>query len=188
MKRIFLDPGHGMDNVKPGVYDPGAVAPPSGIEEADIALAWALTGKAMLLMAGHEVILSRKTEWSKSPLNARVKMAEVNDCDLYLSLHMNAGPSIANGCEAYYRKPEDRNPAYEAVRSLEEIGFKNRGIKTEDQSARKKLAVLDFHKPVTLIEIGFITNLSDLLRAQSRENRIAFWQKFIGRMASIGSL
>jgi N-acetylmuramoyl-L-alanine amidase len=41
--KIALDAGHGYENRQQGSYDSGAVG--GGIQEADIALQWALTGK-----------------------------------------------------------------------------------------------------------------------------------------------
>lgn len=188
--KIFLDPGHGMGNVSEGKYDPGAVIQPSGVEEADIALQWALTGKALLMLAGHEVVLSRKSEWTEAPLNKRVKAAEEAGCEMYISLHMNAASDgSANGSEVFYKDPDDRTVAFCALHSLVALGFRSRGVKTEDQSARKKLHVLTFNGgPVILIEIGFLTNMKDLLKAQARENRIKFWEGFIRECEKFGKI
>ena len=40
MKKLCIDPGHGLGNVRGNVYDPGAIS--AGVSEADIVLQYAL--------------------------------------------------------------------------------------------------------------------------------------------------
>lgn len=67
--KLAIDPGHGMSNRKPGVYDPGACA--GGYAEAEIALAWALTGKHIAKEFGIEVWLSRDDNTDPDPVGTR---------------------------------------------------------------------------------------------------------------------
>jgi N-acetylmuramoyl-L-alanine amidase len=95
LRKIVLDPGHGGK-------DPGAVGP-GGITEKDIVLniARKLALKLRREM-GVQVVLTRKDD-RFIPLENRTAMANAEDADLFISLHMNASPnSDAKGIETYY--------------------------------------------------------------------------------------
>jgi N-acetylmuramoyl-L-alanine amidase len=95
IRKIVLDPGHGG-------RDPGAIGF-GGIAEKDIVLSVArkLARKLQHDM-GIEVVLTRKDD-SFVRLEDRTAMANAEDADLFVSLHMNASPnSDARGLETYY--------------------------------------------------------------------------------------
>lgn len=95
LRKIVLDPGHGGK-------DPGAIGV-GGIAEKDIVLRVAkkLAAKIKQEM-GIEVVLTR-TDDRYVPLEDRTAMANAEDADLFISLHMNASPSAdARGLETYY--------------------------------------------------------------------------------------
>lgn len=78
---VVLDAGHGG-------MDVGAVGL-KGLREADINLVVALYLRDMLLAAGAEVIMTRKTDLTV-PLHRRVEIANRAEADLFISLHHNA--------------------------------------------------------------------------------------------------
>ncbi len=92
--KIVIDPGHGGK-------DPGAIA--FGMKEKDIVLRVAKN------LAHHlrkdmnaEVILTRETD-TFLPLEERTAIANTNDADLFISLHINAHPSPqVKGFETYF--------------------------------------------------------------------------------------
>ena len=92
--KIVIDPGHGGK-------DPGAMA--FGLKEKDIVL------KVAKNLAHHlekdmnaEVILTRETDLFLS-LEERTAIANTNDADLFISLHINAHPSPqVKGFETYF--------------------------------------------------------------------------------------
>ncbi len=92
--KIVIDPGHGGK-------DPGAIA--FGLKEKDIVL------KVAKNLAYHlekdmnaEVILTRERDMFL-PLEERTAIANTNDADLFISLHINAHPSPqVKGFETYF--------------------------------------------------------------------------------------
>ncbi len=95
IRKIVLDPGHGG-------RDPGAVGL-GGMAEKDVVLSVArkLARKLQQEM-GIEVVLTRKDD-SFVRLEDRTAIANAEDADLFVSLHMNASPNgDARGLETYY--------------------------------------------------------------------------------------
>jgi len=95
LRKIVLDPGHGGK-------DPGAVGS-GGIAEKDIVLSIAKRLAAKLRKEmGVQVVLTRSDDRFVA-LEDRTAMANAEDADLFVSLHMNASPnSEARGIETYY--------------------------------------------------------------------------------------
>ena len=95
VRKIVLDPGHGGK-------DPGAVGV-GGIAEKDIVLAVAKKlAKKLKEEMGVQVVLTR-TDDRFIPLEDRTAIANAEEADLFVSLHMNASPnSEAKGLETYY--------------------------------------------------------------------------------------
>jgi N-acetylmuramoyl-L-alanine amidase len=95
IRKIVLDPGHGGK-------DPGAIGP-GGIAEKDIVLTVARKLAAKLAKEmGIEVVLTR-TDDRFIPLEDRTAIANAQNADLFISLHMNASPNAdARGVETYY--------------------------------------------------------------------------------------
>jgi N-acetylmuramoyl-L-alanine amidase len=95
VRKIVLDPGHGGK-------DPGAVGV-GGIAEKNIVLAVAKKlAKKLKEEMGIEVVLTR-TDDRFIPLEDRTAIANAEEADLFVSLHMNASPNgEAKGVETYY--------------------------------------------------------------------------------------
>ena len=95
IRKIVLDPGHGGK-------DPGAIGI-GGSTEKDIVLSIAkkLAVKLRKEM-GVQVVLTRKDDRFVA-LEDRTAVANAEDADLFISLHMNASPNTeAKGIETYY--------------------------------------------------------------------------------------
>jgi N-acetylmuramoyl-L-alanine amidase len=94
VKKIVLDPGHGGK-------DPGAMA--FGLKEKDIVLDIARRLAPVLEKElGCEVLLTRKDD-SFISLEERTAIANTQNADLFVSLHINAHPSAkVRGLETYY--------------------------------------------------------------------------------------
>ncbi|NJK44619.1 MAG: N-acetylmuramoyl-L-alanine amidase [Pleurocapsa sp. SU_196_0] len=180
--KIALDPGHGNQNVS-DEYDPGAVG--GGLEEADIALAWAITGKWVLNQMGIDVWLTRDDDSDPTPLMSRDERAEAQGCTHYISLHCNAAGLTATGTEVFYRDAADKRWAGLVLgAAVGALKLRNRGLKTEDQSPRDRLHVLDFRGSACLLELGFISSPWDRPRLVNRTNRIAFWDRLAAQLQS----
>ncbi|MBI2349837.1 MAG: N-acetylmuramoyl-L-alanine amidase, partial [Deltaproteobacteria bacterium] len=95
LRKIVLDPGHGGK-------DPGAIGV-NGILEKDIVLAVAKKlAKRLRAELGIQVVLTREDD-SFIPLEDRTAVANAEDADLFISLHVNSSPNPeAKGVETYY--------------------------------------------------------------------------------------
>ncbi|WP_409477780.1 N-acetylmuramoyl-L-alanine amidase [Pseudobdellovibrio sp. HCB154] len=191
---LVIDPGHG------GV-DAGAVR---GIfKESDITLK--VAQKMQSLIQGEfsqniEVILTRETDKSLS-LENRVRLAEQKKADLFISLHANSSQaSYVTGMEFYFKKGiyAPKLPAIEASTAVKKIigdltsfGQIRQSLKfnqllqnqikawrVDEKTVIKRAPFFVIEKtsmPSALIEIGYISNLSEakLLLTDERQQEIA---------------
>jgi N-acetylmuramoyl-L-alanine amidase len=165
MKRICIDPGHGLVSGEPRRFDPGAVF--AQVHEADIVMEYASRLRLACLKAGLEVFMTRRTNEDVAPLSRRVARAREAGADMLVSIHCNAAVSAqAHGTETLYKV--SKNFASDLQRAtVSALGLRDRGIKP-----RPGLAMLQFPGPCSLIELGFITNEDDrtvLLKAGRAE-------------------
>lgn len=175
MFKLAIDPGHGWQNRRPGVYDPGACS--SGICEADIVLQWGLSGKWILSQLGIAVWLTREDDRSSDPVSTRDDRAEQAGCTKFLSLHCNSASPSATGTETFYRDSADKAWAAKVqAAAMNALDLRDRGLKTESESQHSRLAVFDFNGPACLLELGFISNAADRKKMLERDRRILFWQ------------
>jgi N-acetylmuramoyl-L-alanine amidase len=124
LRKIVLDPGHGGK-------DPGAIGA-GGLAEKDIALSIAkkLAVKLKNEM-GIQVVLTRKDDRFVA-VEDRTAMANAENADLFISLHVNASPNAeARGIETYYLD----NTTDEAAMRL---------AARENAAARKNISDLQF--------------------------------------------
>lgn len=154
--RICIDPGHGMGNRTPGLYDPGAIHIEGSVrfEEASIALDYAKVLAQALAVRGHEVMLTRGDDRNPCPVWKRAARAVLWKADLLVSLHINdADDDRANGLEVLYGGKDSSLLAEQLQQALVAVtGFRDRGIKLRD------LAVFRSTVPAVLIELGFIAH------------------------------
>ena len=187
--RVALDAGHAFSNVSPGEFDPGIVS--GGKREADVALAWALTGKEILEKEfGIDVILTRSSNTDPTPINSRAYRAIRARCTHFLSLHTNGANIFVRGTETLYKSDyKDRSWAFMVQQAaMGAIKSRSRGIKRQDTVLRYSsyyrriaplsLAVLNQFTtgPACLLETAFLSNPADRARVSSKEVRIAFFR------------
>jgi len=158
--RIAIDPGHGMSNRQPGLYDPGATHVEAGFrfEEAEIALRYAFVLREALRARGGAVFLTREDAGDHAPVAERVANAKLAGARALVSLHLNTvEDERANGVEVLYRGEASR-PLAQALQGAVSAAAKlrDRGIKERDD-----LAVLRFPGPAALVELGFLGNDAD---------------------------
>jgi len=159
---IIIDPGHGMSNRKPGVYDSGATA--AGYTEAGIVMDWANVLREALQSRGVKVIRTRIDERDPCPVGRRDDIARAYHGDRMISLHCNAANGTASGTETFYRGADDLPMAKRITDAVcKVLGTPNRGPKTESASQHASLAVMEFNK-CWLLEIGFIDNHADRVK------------------------
>jgi len=98
IKTIVIDPGHGGE--------PGTTSE-SGLTEKELTLDIALRLRRVLEEAPFRVLLTRETDRWMS-LDKRVKFANENQADLFLSIHLNwMEPHSIRALETFYVGPAD---------------------------------------------------------------------------------
>jgi len=119
VRKIVLDPGHGGK-------DSGAIGV-GGIAEKDIVLSVAKRlAKRLKKEMAIEVVLTRQDD-TFIPLEDRTAIANAEEADLFISLHVNASPNpAAKGIETYYL---DNTTDEAAIRlAARENGTSRKGI------------------------------------------------------------
>ncbi|WP_040228903.1 N-acetylmuramoyl-L-alanine amidase [Bhargavaea cecembensis] len=146
---IVVDAGHGgNDRGTTGIR---------GTDEKDLTLPTAELLAAKLGAAGAEVIMTRDTDRYIS-LRKRVSLSNQNGADAFISLHYDAtNDHSVNGFTTYYLNSHQQNLA-EAVHSglSGEIDFRDRGVQEGNY-----LVLRENRQPAILIELGFLSNLSE---------------------------
>lgn len=96
-------------------------------------------------------------------LNQIVEKVNATNCDLSISIHLNAAATnAAEGVEAYVWNPSDKSllavkVAERWLERMEWLGYRNRGVKSG-----KTLRVINATNcPSILLECGFVTNARD---------------------------
>ena len=103
-------------------------------------------------------------------LSERYSIANRNNADLFVSVHLNSATSSADGIETLYRNSKTFANDIQ-TEMINATGARNRGIKQ-----RTDLAVLNGSKmPATLVETGFISNgnESSKLATTSYQDKLA---------------
>ncbi len=175
IRRIMLDPGHGGK-------DQGT----SGRQYAERNLCLRIAKKLAdnLRQAGYEVYMTRTTNTTTLELEQRVAYAARNQCDLFVSLHMNsAGNRLVNGVETFLVAPNGTASTYDSrvwrgtkrgtqfdlanIRLAYDLhrnlvaatGAEDRGIKHANF-----LVLRDAPCPAVLVEVGFLSNGNEEIR------------------------
>lgn len=171
MSKIYILAGHTPDPLG-GKYDPGATA--HGVKEAD------LVNEFVDLVCGHfrEWAVRHATDNDADSLAQVVSKLELTADDILCDVHTNASANpLAAGVEVFvpYRATQKEIQLAKAI--LDAIvgltGLKSRGVKDETQTARKRLAVMRENGTNVLIELFFLTNLSDLSKYNAKKKDIA---------------
>ena len=174
-KVIYIDPGHGG-------ADPGAMY--KNIREADLNLKISEKLEEKLVSLGAIVYMTRYGDYDlsvtntinrkRSDLSRRGNIINRSDCDLFLSIHLNAEETgIWRGAEVYY---DDIHPENETIAKIMQDQMKkylgsNRSLKKTDVLYLQKR----IERPGVLIEAGFLSNSSDryLLTQDTYQNKVA---------------
>lgn len=156
-KKIIIEAGH---HFKPGNNDPGAVYGEFSEAELTRHAKERIAHYLKLFYPDITVMLDDDTH-TLAEVIKWVKEVENNNSIIY-SLHWNAATPSATGVEAFVSNNASNKSKVMARRSLDVVtkisGLRDRGVKTESQSARGKLGILNTKSPATLIEFAFITN------------------------------
>jgi N-acetylmuramoyl-L-alanine amidase len=154
--------------MKPG-YDaghsdlrPGARA--NGVEEENAVLDICRRAKAAAITEGWQVYMTHERLDQDPGIGARGRLAREAGCDVFVSVHLNAGPSSARGLEIYYNDGDAADKRFAEVMADElrrvYSAVHGQAVKPDNQSAHSTLSVLDEARgmPAVLVELGFVTD------------------------------
>lgn len=172
---IVVDAGHGGS-------EPGALSS-WGDKEKNFTLGIALKTKRYLETQGATVVMTRQgdylpgSDWGYpvDDLIARVSIANSRGADLFVSIHINAYPKdpTVSGVMGFYRQGSGTSR-----RLAENIAWAVNGttdLRMIDVQQGPYYVLNHTYMPAALIEIGFMTNRSDInrLRLQSFQDKAA---------------
>ncbi|MFO7171966.1 MAG: N-acetylmuramoyl-L-alanine amidase, partial [Bacillota bacterium] len=173
-KVIVLDPGHGGPD--------GGVVGVAGTPEKEITLAVALRLRDLLLLAGARPVLTRETDTDlrdqavptettrrRQELMARVRLAEIHQADVLLSIHANAlgRNSRWQGAQVFYDprgRPEGERLAQALQGALRELTGTTRTHRPIKQLVLERSPV-----PAANVEVGFLSNAEEERRLRDPE-------------------
>ena len=164
---VLIDPGHGGN-------DKGAQSKDKKIFEKDVTLLLSkIVANKLSKQNDVQVVISR-TDDKYLSLSDRAQMANRENVDLLVSIHLNAegGGNTAHGLETYYRKGANdgseklANSVQKSIKSYVEI--RDRGVREDTFQVLKEASM-----PAILVECGFLTNpkeVKQLLNEKYQEN------------------
>lgn len=166
MRKLFLIAGHGGK-------DPGALG--NGYVERDLAIELRRLIDLELRRIGVFATLDPDENYTGQTM--RWLRGKFGSKDVLLDLHWNASPSsAATGSEVIVPNVSseyEREFAAALLKALTDIGFRNRGVKPESDTARGKLIIMSQNAENLLIEVCFISNPKDMLLYENSKNIIA---------------
>lgn len=174
-KVIYLDPGHGG-------ADSGAFY--KNYKESDLNLEISKKIMNMLKSKGATVYLTRYGDYDlatpnawnrkRSDLSRRADIINKSNCDLYLSVHLNADDSGSlRGAEVYYDTINSEN---KLIAKIFQEEFKNNLNSDRDYKENStKYLQRRINRPGVLLEVGFLSNAGDraLLTDDNYQKKLA---------------
>lgn len=169
-KVVVIDAGHGGDAA-------GAVK--KGYCEKDVDLAIVQKLKEILDADTENIgVYYTRLDDSNPSLDARVQMANKADADLFISVHNNSTASgrmsSLNGTQVLYSESDDSELSSERLAHIcldnvvAQCGSRSIGLLPGDEI----YIIRTSDVPVALIEVGFMTNSSELQKLNSDEYQI----------------
>lgn len=131
---------------------------------------------------GHEVInvLPIRCNSVTDSLNRRVQLSNLNNVNLYVSIHFNAGGG--QGSEVYFYPGSTAGERYSksVLSELVKLGYKNRGIK----NGASFYVVKNTKAPAILIEVAFVDSKEDMNRYNAEKISNAIVKGLTGKLPS----
>lgn len=173
-KVVYLDPGHGG-------LDPGAMY--KNIKEKNINLQISKNLEKRLTKLGAIVYLTRYDDYDlsvnntinrkRSDLSRRGNIINKSDCDLFLSIHLNAeNTGIWKGAQTFYNTNNKENKKIAELlqqQFKEDLNSKRKAKNKNDLYLQKRI-----NRPGVLIEVGFLSNASEryLLKQEKYQDKV----------------
>lgn len=111
--------------------------------------------------------LAQTLAWMKSLINSKT---------IAIDIHWNAAGETANGTEVIIPDASssfERQISNAILKCFLDLGFRNRGVKPESATARKRLGWMRPNCENVLIETCFITSKSDMALYEANKNLLA---------------
>lgn len=174
-KVIYIDPGHGG-------LDPGAMY--GGVMEKDINLEISKKIETKLLELGAIVYMTRYGDYDlsvnntinrkRSDLSRRSNIINKSDCDLFISIHLNAEETNSyRGAQVFYSEANKKNVE---IAKLFQEDFKKELNSTRKYKKDNSLYLQKRIKvPGVLLEVGFLSNANEryLLKQQNYQEKVS---------------
>lgn len=110
-------------------------------------------------------------------LGEYLERIKTGSASVVLEFHFDAFNGFASGCTSLVGDDADRLDKAFAKEIIDAtakiIGITNRGVKSESESHRGKLGLMREQGIVTLLEICFIDNISDMKKYQEKKLQLA---------------
>ena len=148
MARIGIDLGHGVGSDRGAE---GYILEETIINEVGSKVI------AKLRALGHTVIETRPSSCSglTNSLSQRCEKANNNNCDIFLSIHANAGGGV--GTEIFTYKGREVDWARRILNNIVALGFRNRGLKGNSLYVTNHTSMTS-----ALLEVCFVDTQSDV--------------------------
>lgn len=168
-KIIYIDPGHGGS-------DPGAMY--REIEEKVINLDISKQLRTKLQELGATVYLTREDDYDlsvphtinhkRSDLSRRGNIINKSECDLFLSIHLNADSANSmKGAQVFYHS---RNKENEKIAKIFQELFHEQLYSQREYKRANDLYLLNrIERPGVLLELGFLSNSSERYLLQTKD-------------------
>ncbi len=156
---LVVDAGHGGG-------DSGAIG--NGLAEKNMTLAIVLAARQEFMKNSRFQVFYTRLDDSYPSLDARCKLANTKNADLFLCVHINSAYSTSTGTETLYNPSRNSSTKKNGITSymlatamqngaVAATGFPNRGlVKRTDLRVLNKTTM-----PACLIEYGFISNAKE---------------------------
>lgn len=165
---ICIHAGHGG-------FDPGACA--NNYTEAELTIDLRDRIAHYLINNTEGIGIKRDNDDHSLSEVVREYNAVADEKTVNLEIHFNAGPPAATGCETFiptrHTEEESEFARKIAVMTASILNIRNRGVKTEEQSARKKLYISQMDGCNILLEVCFLTNKEDMSSYLLRREHLA---------------
>lgn len=171
-KTIVIDAGHGGTD--------GGARGIRGTLEKNLTLRTAMQVSSKLKAAGAKVILTRNNDRYLA-LSSRVTTSNLHGADAFISIHYDSTPDrSANGITTYYNQYYQQSLA-ETLHSsvIKATQLKNRGARYGDLHV-----IRENRQPAILIELGYISNLSEEVMINSSSYQEAVANGFVNGLAA----
>lgn len=180
-KRIIIDAGHGLP-------DGGAIGI-NGTIESTLNIKIAKKLEKILTKKGYTIIMTRTDEDSistegesiavrkKIDMNARLKIINSSDADMFVSIHMNKfSDSTYRGAQVLYSGNYRESEAVAALIQKQLHTLADNKSKRTHLKAPSGIFLLKNSKiPAVIVECGFLSNFDDekLLQTKGYQNELA---------------